>query len=85
MFGPVTFFLCGYFTLYLVNYFLVLGQIVILIFQIRVNSMAIVCMKSNDDRPPNQFGDTVPGGTALTSTLEQVCVCSMEPLPSSEH
>ncbi|XP_044461644.1 SET and MYND domain-containing protein 4 isoform X4 [Mangifera indica] len=49
-------------------------QIVILIFQIRVNSMAIVCMKSNDDRPPNQFGDTVPGGTALTSTLEQIRV-----------
>ncbi|KAJ0045831.1 hypothetical protein Pint_05246 [Pistacia integerrima] len=52
-----------------------LVQIVILISQIRVNSMAIVRMKSYDDRPPNQFGDTVPGGSPLTSSVEQVCAC----------
>lgn len=51
--------------------FLVWMQTIILISQIRVNSMAIVRMKSVDD-PPDQFRKLTSVGDALTSSLEQV-------------
>ncbi|KAJ6708519.1 TETRATRICOPEPTIDE REPEAT (TPR)-LIKE SUPERFAMILY PROTEIN [Salix viminalis] len=50
-----------------------LSQTIILISQIRVNSMAIVQMKSVDD-PPDQFRKLASNGDALTSSLEQVPV-----------
>ncbi|XP_034912260.1 uncharacterized protein [Populus alba] len=50
-----------------------LSQTIILISQIRVNSMAIVRMKSVDD-PPDHFRKLTSVGDALTSSLEQVPV-----------
>lgn len=50
-----------------------LSQTIILISQIKVNSMAIVRMKSVDD-PPDQFRKLTSVGDALTSSLEQVPV-----------
>lgn len=50
-----------------------LMQIVILFAQIRVNSMAVVGMKSNDYESSDQIGKVVAMGSGLTSTVEQVC------------
>ncbi|KAJ4721828.1 SET and MYND domain-containing protein 4 [Melia azedarach] len=50
------------------------SQIVILISQIRVNSLAIVRMKSNDYGPSDQFDNNISSGSALISTVEQIRV-----------
>lgn len=50
-------------------------QIVILISQIRVNSMTIFRMKSADvNGPLHQFGKFSHSEVSLTSNVEQVCV-----------
>ncbi|KAL5733075.1 hypothetical protein ACOSQ2_032767 [Xanthoceras sorbifolium] len=51
-----------------------ISKIVILISQIRVNSMAVVRMKSNDYELLDQIGKVVTRGSALTSTVEQIRV-----------
>ncbi|KAI9157468.1 hypothetical protein LWI28_023036 [Acer negundo] len=48
--------------------------IVVLISQIRVNSMAVVRMKSNDYESSDQIGKVVTRGSALTSNVEQIRV-----------
>jgi hypothetical protein len=58
-------------------------QTVILISQIRVNSMTIVRMKSADvNGLPDQFRKFSPTGGALTSNVEQVCLHSMPFFPT---
>lgn len=58
-------------------------QTIILISQIRVNSMAIVRMKSVDIHgPPDQFARFSSIGDAFTSSVEQVRAYAMVlPLP----
>lgn len=58
-------------------------QIVILISQIRVNSMSIVRVKSADvNGLLDQFGKFSPTEGALTSNIEQVCLHSMSFSPT---
>ncbi|KAK0593132.1 hypothetical protein LWI29_031522 [Acer saccharum] len=51
-----------------------ISKIVILISQIRVNSMAVVRIKSNDYESSDQIGKVVTRGSALTSNVEQIRV-----------
>ncbi|KAK2637279.1 hypothetical protein Ddye_032071 [Dipteronia dyeriana] len=51
-----------------------ISKIVVLISQIRVNSMAVVRMKSNDYESSDQIGKVVTRGSALTSNVEQIRV-----------
>lgn len=58
-------------------------QIVILISQIRVNSMTVFRMKSADvNGPLHQFGKFSHSEVSLTSNVEQVCVWGVSFFPS---
>lgn len=63
--------LCHTLTMSYQIYFYIWFQVVVLISQIRVNSMTIVRMKSSDIHGHDDQSDKVSSG-ALTSSVEQV-------------